>query len=106
VFADTPEDWRYDPDPMIRERTVHLDGGDTTVIQEVVRRPRDARERALLQNDADRNAEWLFDPACPRECKRGWLDVPDYPDDPVHMRLSHAELCPCVTPEFFDEEEA
>jgi hypothetical protein len=100
ILADTPKDYAYDPEPMFKERTVHLDGGEITVIKEVTRRPKNAKERSLLlQKDPSKNAKWLYDPACPRGCKEGAVNVSDYPGDPTFSMLTHTELCECVTRE-------
>jgi hypothetical protein len=98
LLNDTPEDFAYDPEPMFKERTVHLDAGETTVIKEVMRRPKNAKERSLLlQKDPSKNAKWLYDPACPRGCNEGAVSVSDYPGDPTFSKLTHTELCECVT---------
>jgi uncharacterized protein YdaU (DUF1376 family) len=101
LLNDTPEDWSYDPDPLIRQKSVHLDGLDNppTIKKEVVRRPKNAAERALLQNNIPHNRKWLYDPACPNHCKEGLVEVSDYPDDPRLSKLTHSEYCECVAKE-------
>ena len=101
ILADTPEDYSYDAGPMLKERTAHLDGGETSTVREAVRRPKSAEERALLQRNLSANAKWLFDPACPRGCKNGYVFVSDYPDAPypAQRMMGHDEWCACVTRE-------
>lgn len=105
LVNDTPEDWSYDPDPLIRQKSVHLDGLDNppTIKKEVVRRPKNAAERALLQNNIPHNRKWLYDPACPNHCKEGLVDVQTYPDaapEEMLSKLMHSEYCGCLMKEF------
>lgn len=105
LLNDTPEDWSYDPDPLIRQKSVHLDGLDNppTIKKEVVRRPKNAAERALLQKNVEHNRKWLYDPACPNHCKEGLVDVQTYPDaapEEMLSKLMHSEYCGCLMKEF------
>lgn len=100
ILADTPEDYAYDHDPMIKESTIHVDGGPA-IRRYVSRRPKNAKERALLLKDPDRNRLWLYNPACPNHCKEGLVFVSDNPDAelPIQRRIGHDEYCPCVVSE-------
>jgi hypothetical protein len=99
LLNDTPEDWSYDPDPLFREKRFHLDGGETMVGKEVLRRPKNAKERALLQQNIPHHRKWLYDPACPNHCKKGLVGVLDYPDDPnpTMRHFKSSVECECVT---------
>lgn len=100
ILADTPEDYVYDADPMIKEKTVPLGDGETVTRKDIMRRPRTASERVLLLKDAYRNAKWLFDPACAKGCKEGILQVPAYPGDERLGKLMESELCECAQREW------
>lgn len=101
ILNDTPEDYVYDPDPMIKEKRVHVDGEQPRIGKEVVRRPKNAAERVELLKDPDRNRKWLYDPACLHGCKEGLVFVSDNPDaeNPMQRLLGHSEYCECVTKE-------
>ncbi|MGB8495445.1 MAG: hypothetical protein WCE53_13680 [Candidatus Acidiferrum sp.] len=98
VVADTPEDYSYDPDPLLKEHVTHLDGGDTYVGKEVTRRPKNAKERALLQKNITANRKWLYDPVCPKKCREGLVFVSDYPDarHPAQRMIGHSDYSECV----------
>ncbi len=100
ILADTPEGWEYDPDPMIKERTIHVDGGPATG-HYVSRRPKTAKERAVLLKDPDRNRKWLYNPACPNGCREGLVFVSDWPDsdNPLQRRMGRDEYCYCIISE-------
>lgn len=100
ILADTPEGWEYDPDPMIKERTIHVDGGPATG-HYVSRRPKTAKERAVLLKDPDRNRKWLYNPACPNGCREGLVFVSDWPDsdNPLQRRMGRDEYCDCIISE-------
>jgi hypothetical protein len=110
IVGDTPEDWEYDPDPMLREKRLPIDGtdGEVDIIKEVTRRPKNVKERALLLKDPNGNRKWLYDPECLAKCSEGTVFVSDYPDDPrpSMRRLGHSELCDCVTREEYMETKA
>jgi hypothetical protein len=106
ILADTPEDYAYDADPMLREKRIPIDGtkGEVDVVKEITRRPKNAKERAFLLKDPHGNRKWLFNPACPAKCSEGTLFVSDYPDSPQPSmrRMGHSELCDCVTEDFHE----
>ena len=102
ILADTPEDYVHDPDPMIKERRIHLDG-ESILQKQIVRRPKNPKERALLQKNVEHNRKWLYDPACPNHCKEGLVDVQTYPDaapEEMLSKLMHSEYCGCLMKEF------
>lgn len=102
ILADTPEDYVYDPEPMIKERRIHLEG-ESILQKQIVRRPKNAKERALLQKNVEQNRKWLYDPACPNHCREGLVEVQTYPDaapEEMLSKLTHAEYCGCLMKEF------
>jgi hypothetical protein len=96
ILNDTPEDFEYEAVPLFKEQVSHLEGGATHTSKVVQRRPKNAKERALLQQNISSNRQWLYDPACPNHCKEGYLDVSDYPDDPLFSKLTSTVICECV----------
>lgn len=101
ILADTPEDYVYDSDPMIKEKRINLEG-ESILQKQIVRRPKNAKERALLLRDPAANRKWLYDPACPNHCKEGIIDVQTYPDAPpdaLLSKLTHGEYCECIMKE-------
>jgi hypothetical protein len=100
ILADTPEDYVYDADPMIKEKRIHLEG-ESIVQKHVMRRPKTTAERALLQKNPENNREWLYDPACPYGCKNGLIFVSDNPDAelPIQRQIGHSEYCECLMKE-------
>jgi hypothetical protein len=100
--ADTPEDWTYDPDPLLGEKTIHVDGEDEPLVQKFVRRkPRNKVERKLLQKNERMialNRKWLCADPCPYGCKEGRFFVSDFPDAPLATQrmLGHDEYCKCI----------
>jgi hypothetical protein len=97
ILNDTPEDFEYEAVPLFKDHVSHLEGGATHTSKVVQRRPKNAKERALLQQNISSNRQWLYDPACPNRCKEGYLDVSDYPDDPLFSNLKSTVICECVT---------
>jgi hypothetical protein len=102
--ADTPEDYRYDPDPLFEVVEKHLDGIDEPPVKQTMlrRAPRTAKERQTARTKfphlpAD-VIEKLYDPNCMRKCDRGSLFVSDFPDAGIlaQRMMGHGELCPCV----------
>jgi len=64
---------------------------------EVLRRPKNAKERALLQRNTSANRKWLYDPNCPNHCDKGIVEVNNYPpDDPFYGKLKSSAECECV----------
>jgi hypothetical protein len=94
---DTPEDYFYDPDPMIVGVVVPGVGDEEDIVRkDIVRRPKNAKERKMLQGEnfekVTHNVKWLFKDPCPYGCNHGWHSVPN-PDIP---RMPLKEYCRCL----------
>jgi hypothetical protein len=104
LVADTPEDYRYDPDPLFEVVEKHLNGIDEPPVKQTFlrRKPRTLVERqsvrAKFPHMPTDVIEALYDPNCKHGCEMGSLFVSDFPDAtlPIQRRLGHGELCSCV----------
>jgi len=100
--AQTPEDYTYDPDAVITSKRRHIDGEEQPMIQTVIQREpgtltdkerKDLRDRYGV---CDSTILYLAKKDCPVCHGRSFVDVSDYPDDPLHSKLTHSEPCSCV----------
>jgi hypothetical protein len=95
---EVPEEYEWEPDPMIVTYTAHQGDGKTEEVSKIVRRPRNTKERAVLQMNVEHNIQWLYDPQCKYGCEYGNLFVSDFPDAvvPAQRRIGHSVTCRCV----------
>ena len=101
VVSDTPEDYVYDPDPLWGTKLTHdVDTGESAQQTILCRKPKTQREReeirAKMPHLPKAAVEALFKHGCQYGCKEGYVEVSDYPNDPILGRLTHSERCGCV----------
>ena len=98
ICDDVPAEYEWDPEPLFREKTIVQDEAKGTRLTLMVpcRRPKNDKERKILQKDPDKWKHLLYNPKCAYGCVNGTIDVSDYPGDPLYERLVHAENCRCV----------
>lgn len=103
IVDDTPEDYVYDPDPMLVERTVPGVGDEEdVVVKEIMRKPKNAKERRILQGEnyekVSHNVKWLYAAPCPYGCDKGRVFVSDNPTDPIKARrlMGQHTYCRCL----------
>lgn len=99
LHEDTPEDYVYDPDPLVGEVTKHLDGGETFKQTLILRAPRDDAERRRIRDRYGVNSytiRFLAKPGCPVCRGTGYQYVSAYPGDPVYSKLTEAVECACI----------
>jgi len=100
--AQVPEDFVYDPDAVLTSKRRHIDGENEPVIQVVVNREPGTltdKERKDLRESygvSDATILYLAKKDCPKCHGKSFVDVSDYPDDPLHSVLTHSEPCACV----------
>ena len=98
LHEDTPDDWVYDPDPLVGEVTKHLDGGETFKQTLILRAPRDDAERRKIRDKfgvTSYTSRFLAKPGCPVCRGTGYHYVSSYPGDPVYSRLAETLECRC-----------
>jgi|SRR5208282_1260425 len=97
IDADVPEDYVWEVDPLVGQKTVHLDEGDRT-IPIIRRKPRDKAERKKIKSKFGVNVSsipYLAKADCPQCHGTGYYYVSSYPDDPVYSKLQEAVECRC-----------
>jgi hypothetical protein len=100
--AQVPENFVYDPDAVLASKRRHIDGENEPVIQVVVNREPGSltdKERKDLRDGygvSDATILYLAKKDCPLCHGKSFVDVSDYPEDPLHSVLTHSEPCKCV----------
>jgi hypothetical protein len=106
LIADTPEDYRYDPDPLFEVVDKYFDGMDNppNKITRPLRKPRTEEERTKFRRvvkNPDMLKDYLTDPNCPICYGKGLVS---YFYDPANPRLEASHPCSCWTEESLPEE--
>lgn len=101
VVSDTPEDYVYDLDPLWGKKRSHdTETGGTTEQTVLRRKPKNQNEREEIRVKMPHMpkiaVEALFKSPCPYGCDKGYVEVSNYPDDPVLKRLTSSEPCRCL----------
>lgn len=98
----TPEDYRYDPSAVLGFKRQHIDGEQQPVLVEVVQKPvteitdKDRKQIRDKYGVNDSTVHYLAKRGCP-DCKgKGFVDVSDYPGDPLYEKLASSEPCHCL----------
>lgn len=98
LVDDTPEDYRWSPNPLWGQFTVNLGDGETHTGKRLLRDPETPEERRELR-ECDPRMAWTPKHLAKKSCKRcggsGYVEVLTYPGHPLWGRLTETHVCGC-----------
>jgi hypothetical protein len=98
--AATPESYKFEVDPLLTSRVRHIDGENQPIVQTVIKRkPYNAEERQMILDEIgviDYSIPFLAQRDCPKCKGDGYVEVSQYPGDPVFEKLTQSIHCECV----------
>ena len=98
--AEVPDDFVYDPEAVIQSRRIHVPGENQPVVLTFIdRMPETEEERITLRERfgvCDQTIKYLAKQDCKKCHGKGFIDVSDYPDDPLYAKLASSDACSCV----------
>ena len=98
----TPDYYRYDPNAVLGVKARHIDGEQHPVMLTVVQKKREdmtEKDRIELRDQfgvCDATVHYLAKPDCKWCHGKGFMDVSDYPGDPLYEKLASSEPCYCL----------
>lgn len=102
MHEQTPEDYRYDPNAVLGVKRQHIDGEQQPVLLIVVQKPieeiteKDRKELRDKYGVCDATVHFLAKRDCSDCHGKGFVDVSDYPGDPIYEKLASSEPCHCL----------
>jgi len=98
----TPEDYIFDPNAVLGSRRRHIDGENHPMIQIVVQKEqkdmtsKDRKELRDKYGVCDATVHYLAKIDCPDCYGKGFIEISDYPGDPLFEKLATAQPCHCL----------
>jgi hypothetical protein len=98
--AQVPEEFVWDPDGVIQSRRIHVPGESQPVVLTVIdHMPETEEERVELRDRfgvCDQTIKYLAKQDC-KDCHgTGFINVSDYPGDPLYEKLASSDACHCL----------
>lgn len=97
-----PEDYHYDPNAVLGTKRQHIDGENHPVVITIVQKDakditeKDRKELREKYGVCDQTIRYLAKQDCKKCNGTGFVEISDYPDDPLYAKLASWDSCYCV----------
>lgn len=100
--SEVPGDYHFDPNAVLGSKRQHIDGENHPVVLTIVQKDvkditeKDRKELREKYGVCDQTIRYLAKQDCKKCNGTGFVEISDYPDDPLYAKLASWDSCYCV----------